>query len=67
MKLKFGHSRDDFDPWKIPPNFDDADKHAIAKRVNKLASHLESDQYTDEDNLCPCCNFPIENNAFGLC
>ena len=49
MEMKFGTSRDDFDPWKVPPDFEAAHRHAIAKRVTCLADRLEDDIIEDED------------------
>ena len=49
MELKFGTSRDDFDPWKVPPDFEAARRHALAKRVTILADRLDDDLIEDED------------------
>jgi hypothetical protein len=64
---KFGALREDYDPYKVPPDFELAKRHKTAKAVSCLAERLDDDQEEDESQLCPCCNFPYESTSFNLC
>ena len=67
MDRTFGTFRRDFDPYKIPPDFEAAHKHALANRVTNHADRFDDDAIEHEDELCPCCNFPFKSEPFGLC
>lgn len=49
-----------YNPWKIPPNWDLAKIHALSRRVGN--------EEEGKDSLtCPCCGYEIERLKIGLC
>ncbi len=50
-----------YDPSKIPPNFELAQKHGQAKRV------YQKQKENAHDEICPCCHLPNQGKPIPLC
>ena len=57
--------RDDFDPYRVPPNFFYCDLHQKCRRVLQLQAKFDEDNEALDD-YCPCCNYPIEGDVFPM-